>query len=80
MNNNNLGLFKISNNNITIFESNNKKLILNNYDILMDGLNWTKKGSKTILNEEVHSLEKSNQYLFCKTIKACILFEVKNKK
>lgn len=79
MNNNNLGLFKISNNNITIFESNNKNLILNNYDISMGGLNWNKKGSKNILNEETYSIQKSNNYFFCKTYRACILFEAKAK-
>ena len=80
MNSNNLGLFKISNNKITIFESNNKNLIINNYEILMSGLNWDKKGSKIILNEEAFSIEKSNNYFFCKTNRACILFEKKNKK
>ena len=78
--NNNLGFIKISNNNITIFESNNKKLLLNNYDILMNGLNWNKKGSKNVLNEEVYSIEKSNNYFLCKTNRACFLFEIKNKK
>ena len=80
MNSNNLGLFKISNNKITIFESNNKNLIINNYEILMSGLNWDKKGSKIILNEEAFSIEKSNNYFFCKTNRACILFETKNTK
>ena len=80
MNNNNLGLFKISDNNISIFfESNNKKLLLNNYDILMAGLNWNLKDSKNILNEEVYRVEKSNNYFICRTNKACFLFEIKNK-
>ena len=79
INNNNLGLFKISDNNIIIFESNNKKLILNNYNISMGGLNWNKKESKNILNEEAYSIKKSNNYFFCKTNRACILFEAKTK-
>ena len=79
MNSNNLGLFKISDNNFAIFESQNKKLILSNYDILMDGLTWKLKGSKNILNEEVYNVEKSNNYFICRTGRICILFEIKNK-
>ncbi len=79
MNANNLGLFKISDNNFAIFEPQNKKLILSNYDVLMDGLTWNLKGSKNILNEEVYSVEKSKNYFICSTNRACILFEIKNK-
>jgi len=79
MNNNNLGLFKISDNNISIFFESKKKLALNNYDILMTGLNWNLTGSKNIINEEVYRVEKSNNYFICRTKKACFLFEIKNK-
>ena len=79
MNSNNLKLLKITNDNITIFEKKDKNLILNNYDILMDGLDWNLKGSKNILNEEVHSVEMSNNYFICKTNKACILFKIRDK-
>ena len=79
MNNNNLGLFKISDNNISIFFESNNKLVLNNYDILMAGLNWNLTGSKNIINEEVYRVEKSNNYFICRTNKACFLFEIKNK-
>ena len=80
MNNNNLGLFKISDNNISIFfETNNKKLLINNYDILMSGLNWNLKGSKIIVNEEVFRVEKSNNYFICRTNRTCFVFEIKNK-
>jgi len=79
MNNNNLGLFKISDNNISIFFESNNKLVLNNYDILMAGLNWNLTGSKNIVNEEVYRVEKSNNYFICRTNKACFLFEIKNK-
>ena len=74
-----LGLLKISDNNITILESKNQKLILNNYEILLDGLNWNLKGTKNILKEEVYNIERSNNYFLCKTNRACILFEIKNK-
>ena len=80
MNNNNLGLFKMSDNSISIFfKSNHKKLLLNNYDILMDGINWNLKGSKNILNEEVYRVKKSNNFFICRTNRACYLFEIKNK-
>ena len=78
MNSNNLKLLQITDDNITIFEKKDKNLILNNYDILMDGLDWNLKGSKNILNEEVHSVEMSNNYFICKTNKACILFEIRD--
>ena len=80
MNSNNLKLLQITDDNITIFEKKDKNLILNNYDILMDGLDWNLKGSKNILNEEVHSVEMSNNYFICKTDKACILFKIRAKK
>ena len=79
MNSNYLKLLQITNDNITIFEKKDKNLILNNYDILMDGLDWKLKGSKNILNEEVYSVEMSNNYFICKTNKACILFKIRDK-
>ena len=80
MNNNNLGLFKNSDNNISIFfETNDKKLAIHNYDILIDGLNWNLKGSKNIVNEEVYRVEKSNNYFICRTNRACFVFVIKNK-
>ena len=80
MNNNNLGLFKNSDNNISIFfETNDNKLEIYNYAILIDGLNWNLKGSKNIVNEEVYRVEKSNNYFICRTNRACFLFEIKNK-
>ena len=80
MNTNNLGLFKISPDNIITFESKNKKLIFNNYIILMAGIDWNLQGSKNILDEEVYSVEKINNYFFCRANKASILFEIKDKK
>ena len=80
MNANNLGLLKISNNNITIFEKKNKNLVLNNYDILMSGLDWNLKASKNILNEEVYSVEMSNNYFICRTNIANVLFKIRDKK
>ena len=80
MNFKNLGFFKNSDDNITVFESKNEKLVVYNYDILMEGIKWSLKATKIILNKGVYRFEKDNNYILFKTRNGFnYLFEIKKK-
>ena len=59
----NLGFLKISDNFISVFIFKEQKLILQNYDVSMGGINWSLKESKNLLEGNNIKFTQNNNYI-----------------